>query len=511
MGNSYWWNLLVPNSKRTTGMLDIKSTVSLAELDQESRGDDLFLLAAIHAHLHSKGTIIKGFTMEGIRGNIFRGGWQIVEIGNMEEIEITPKKIAEYFKEMYGNWGIQIIPILGGYARKAYLLLDPQYPGFTNDVLTLLLGNGIASTPHPRPFELDFNAFLSASKISINLDTMKVEKIYSTNARHWNEMSIIASLVTLSLSGIDISNLYEYFCKYSDSDIIKACNNKNPQERTRFDKNFLIKNLRDLVMEAIASPLGYENDAFIKNLNVRILNLNTQNQRLLWDSLYDGLIYLAQLFDRKGKLAESIQIAQSAFIFLQYSADITVGVEERMCRKDLDQGLLSWNEITFEQLDSPSLFFQYQCCVNSLTLAEVFHFNKSVELVKGAVKSNFLWTAIEEAIKRQRKVVLLCHQVLENSLIPPSLHESFSTLFKNVVSTYLKILRRHFEAVTFCAENHIKTFYFECWANAGGEMPEFIMRQETKIAIELFEVHSKEGMSAKTRNILQKLVALLGS
>ncbi|UOQ69544.1 hypothetical protein [Hymenobacter volaticus] len=130
-------------------MTSVSAPSALGELDIPSACDLMYQLGEELACLNAKGRLLPPDFLPDVSLAMPLGKWGLRKSARVQPIaqaDLTPEKAAQQFSEFEG---VLLQALLAGYGRKAYHVLEPQHPGFTEQLLALLLPAPCHRLPSP--------------------------------------------------------------------------------------------------------------------------------------------------------------------------------------------------------------------------------------------------------------------------------------------------------------------------------------------------------------------------
>lgn len=482
--------------------------IYLSELDQKSPAEISFLFGRHMAAFHAGGKIVKGWHADNIAINYeAEEVYKITSTGPIEEVELHPANMRQQFVEMHTSWGDNIIPLIGGYARAAYQIIDPKYPGYTDALLSILFEGPVKSSPAPLPISFDLDGILKSHHLKIDFDKKVVEVQSQQIDTEGKETDIILIAMVLLVAGINIDALITNICKDTDSYFTKALQSLRPNPNGNTERMLpteamkIFLEIMDYVNATKENPPEDEKllSILIKNLGV----LSPRRRSFYIDAIYDGVSALAGQLDKEKKFVASMQLAQVALILVQWQKNTTEALENRLCRVDANHHKLSWDDFKLNMDRDVDLLFTYGGFCLSATTTELLYFQTSAALVEDKRKSNYLWTALFQAINRQRKLVCLCYKALNNDIFNKNEFQDFIFFLQQVLEKYLQSLYMHLNTVQNMPEEN-PSVWIHHWTNDGKKGgKEFIMRREILLAEKLIKILKSKGIKFRFKNTVK--------
>jgi hypothetical protein len=489
--------------------------VGLSELDIDPKYAPIFRWASLFAMLHKQGKIVGDLTAENVVFEWKSGELVIIDPGGITDVDLHPRNMSHQFVELLGSYGENAFKaILGGYAREAYQAIDPLYPGFTDAILRLVIGDAPISVARPKLSRLKAARIAADCGLTVSFENGRsgasFRKSQSLSAPSPEEC--LLAITSLSVAGIDCRSALEPFGppsldpseNWAATAISQLASTALlPKEQLTAPIKAALSFLNILYgprgTSATSQSISTEN--VLPIFKAQYNALEPQDRASLIDFIIDGIDDLAALADDQGQRLASIRLAQFSAIYLQRLDDIWDGIESRLCTLDMRHGQLSWASLrTSSRLDA-NLLFTYAGYVNSASLTRAKYFMASCEKVKSRNAANALWTALWTAIYEQRSLIKACHSFL-NSNRPIEQEENMAILFNHTLATYMRLLQLHLEASVLFLGEKKKFLWALCWAE-----DEFELRRELQCLPELMQALEEEGLMSKaTANLLDDMI-----
>jgi hypothetical protein len=448
---------------------------NLGELDIPTQLDALYLLGDTLALFNSAGIrLLPGFTADFVL-NHRTGQWVLCDGAHIQVADFAPEKAASQFADFKGE---SLRAILGGYARKAYQVLAPRYPGFTQGLLTQLLPEPVPVVPEPRPRILDLSEVFSVYGCSMQADTKHSHLTFAPPAipvpplPSWK---LVFASITVFVAELQLTPwlLHVAACdpthkmapllgalarhEFKEPEwggIIPRLLGANRRREKLFtqlsSQPLLIATLLQLLVGVYEHPKDPE-DLYDELPVFKILR--TSLEKPLVDSshyefalacLIDGLEWLAQEADAKGNTLASLRFAQQAQIALQLLLE-RVGpplTESWFSRVEARENSYSWSKLAPDQeLDYWTVWY-FANYAGSAAFAVKQHSAKIGQLLEQRKITNQLWTAIWRVLNQLRKALRLCYALSQQPTTVAVKDSSSQALaLQNLLAHYQQILK----------------------------------------------------------------------
>ncbi|UOQ69167.1 hypothetical protein [Hymenobacter volaticus] len=408
------------------------------------------------------------------------------ESGQMVTEDITPEKAAHQFSEYEGEL---LRALLAGYGRKAYQVLEPRYPGFTEQVLALLLPPPVPRVTKPRPVGYDLGRMLQAYGARLVFEDGESPGMATARlgfadpavpvAAPTDEELVLASVVLFAgqldltqwLTQVaaceparELAQLFGALVRgelheSSWSGLIpRLLGSERSQRKLRArlaGQAWPLNLLLSLLGEAYAAPdrlTGlYEQMRSLHLLKATLDQLppgaaDPPAPRGAWlAAIMDGLDYLALQAETQGHPHASIRFAQESVVALQLLPILRdPGLAEAwLSRVEAQQYCYSWHSLSPSQPLEKNMVWGYVAYVCSVRLvAEAFSEAAGEWYLQGRVR-NQLWSATWHALEGLRQGLRLCYALAQqHGLTSEEDQRSQGLLLKSLLDHYLQAQRK---------------------------------------------------------------------
>lgn len=459
----------------------------LGELDLAAVFDFVYQQGELLACLNAEGKLLApGFiSAVGLTMPLGKWGLRELESGHMVTEGITPEKVAHQFSEYEGEL---LRALLAGYGRKAYQVLEPRYPGFTERVLALLLPPPVPRVTMPRPVGFDLGRVLQAYGACLKFEVCepparaKAQLVFAVPAAPaiapTDEELVLASVVLFAgrlnltqwLTQVaacepfrELAQLFGALARgelheSSWSGLIpRLLGSERSQRKLRArlaGQPWPLNLLLSLLGEAYAAPdrlaAIYEQMRGFHLLRATLDQLPTGTAdppapRGAWlAGIMDGLDYLALQADTQGHMHASIDFAQASVVALQQLPRLQDPglVEAWLSRLEAQQYCYSWHALSPSEPLEKFAVWRFAGYVGSMRLvAEAFSEAAGEWYAQGKVR-NQLWSASWYALEGLRQGLRLCYALAQqHGLTSSEDRRNQGLLVKSLLDHYLQAQR----------------------------------------------------------------------
>lgn len=440
--------------------------------------DALYLLGDTLALFNSMGLLLlPGFSPD-LTLNYRTGLWVICAAEHMELDGFAPEKAAGQFVDFTGE---PLRAVLGGYARKAYQVLEPQHPGFTRGLLAQLLSEPVPVVPQPRPQLIDFNEVFQAYGCSLQTDGRQAHLTFAPPAVpivRPPDWKLVFACVTVFLAELNLTPwlLHVAACDpgHELAQLLGAVA-RHKFRKSEWDgvipRLFGAGRRRQQMIDQLARqpwPIAtfltlltglyehpekpediYAELPVFKILRVPLNNLPLDKASFQYEfslaCLIDGLEYLAREADAQGSTAASLGFAQKAQIALQLLLE-RVGpplTEGWFSRMEAHENAYSWSKLNPDQVLDHWTVWYFANYAGSAALAVKQHCTQLAKLFEQGKITNQLWTAVWRVLNQLRKAMRLCYALSQQQ--PPSAaaegSKGLAFSLQNLLGTYQQIMK----------------------------------------------------------------------
>jgi hypothetical protein len=425
----------------------------LGELDIASDCDFLFQLGEFIAHINANGRLLAPDFLSAVSLTMPLGKWDVHDPASVQPIPgefLTPAIAAQQFA---GYEGELLRALLAGYGRKAYQVLEPRYPGFTEQVLTLLLPTPIPQVIQPRPSCYDLGRVLQAYGASLHVDGFKAQLVFATPVPPatppTDEELVLASVIlfagrlnlTAWLTQVAASEpareLAQVFGALARGEMhepswggliprLLGSERARRKLQTRLASqpwplNLLLSLLGELYGTSDRLVAIYEQMASFRLLRATLDQLpggaaDPPAPRGAWlASIMDGLDYLAELADAQGSPHASLDLAQASVVALQLLPCLRdpAQAEAWLSRLEAQPYRYCWHTLSPSQPLEKFTVWRFAAYAGSVRLAtEAFCEEAGKWYGRGQV-SNQLWSATWYALEGLRHGLRLCYALAQ--------------------------------------------------------------------------------------------------
>ncbi|MBC6992250.1 hypothetical protein [Hymenobacter sp. BT491] len=542
-----------PEAEATAQPTEPQPTVAprpgLGELDIPDALDALFPLGELLAKLNAAGALfLPGFTGD-IVLNARTGEWVICTPDHVELDAFAPAKAAGQFAGLTGE---PFRALLAGYARRAYQVLEPAYPGFTHSLLAHLLPVPVPVAPKPRPQFLDLSRVLQAYGVALRLDASArrlafaapavpaapptdAELLQATLVVFAAQLNLTAWLTQVAACepARPVAQILgalargELFDPEWGGVIPKLLGSYRPQQQLR----------ARLASQppALAPPLGllaevyaraghleaiYAQHAAFRFLRAMLDRLppgpvDPPAERGAWvAALMDGLDELARLADAQGQVVRSLQFAQEAQIALQLLPCPAEPAEAEawLARVYVQEQRFGWSRLGPETVLDEWTVWNYAHYAGSARLAaEAFCEAAGAWYAQGRV-TNQLWTGAWRALKRLRLALRLCYALSQQQPLPEkSVRRSLEQALPRWLSHYQQAIRT---LIAMFIRNGEARVGLSMWAECvldpeGTALEDPLFQRELEGSNAVYDALMAHGYGPEALQCLGELVAVL--
>lgn len=424
----------------------------LGELNIPPPLDALYLLGDTVALFNSLGIrLLPGFSPDLLLNR--RLGLWVLSGGHRVDLQgFTPEKAADQFAEFTGE---PLRAVLGGYARRAYQLLEPRHPGFTQDLLTQLLPAPVPNVPAPRPQLVDFEAVFRAYGCSLQADGQHSRLTFGPPVApvpRPPDWQLVVASVTVFVAELNLTPwlLHVEACDpaHEMTQLLGALarhQTRKPEwdgllprllgTHQRGGKLFAqisrqpapVANLLCLIAGIYGHPENpediYEELPVFKTLRFALEKLPPDSSALYeftFAGIMDGLEWLAREADAQGDTRGSLLYAQRTQIALQMLLEQVAPplTESWFSRVEAQENGYSWLGLSPDhRLDHWTVWY-FANYAGSAALAVKQHSAQISALLKQGAITNQLWTACWRVLNQLRKALRLCYALSQQQ--PPT-------------------------------------------------------------------------------------------
>ncbi|UOG73460.1 hypothetical protein MTX78_15145 [Hymenobacter tibetensis] len=440
-------------------MSSVPASVRLGEVDLSAIFDFVYQQGELLACINAAGGLLAPGFMSAIGLTMPLGKWGVRDPASVQIVTaetLTPEQAAHQFSEYEGEL---LQALLAGYGRKAYQVLEPRYPGFTEQVVSLLLPPPVPQVTKPRPVGYDLGHVLQAYGAVLEFDCptppgiakaqlgFAVPAIPATPPT--DEELVLASVIlfagrlplTLWLTQVaaceparELAQLFGALARgelheSSWSGLLpRLLGSERTQRKLRARlarQPWPLNLLLSLLGEAYVTPdhlaTLYEQRQCFPLLRATLDQLppgaaDPPAPRGVWlASIMDGLDYLALQADAQGRTHASIEFAQASTMALQLLPCLQDPgqAEAWLSRVEAQQYRYSWRSLSPSQPLEKSTVWRFVSYVSSVRLvAEAFGEAAGEWYTQGKVR-NQLWSAIWYALEGLRQGLRLCYALAQ--------------------------------------------------------------------------------------------------
>lgn len=459
-------------------MTQADSLPDFGELHIPADLDVLYLLGDTLALFNSQGLLLLPGFFPDVILNPRTGMWVLSEVEHVELHGFVPEKAAGQFAELTGE---PLRAVLGGYARKAYQLLEPQYPGFTQSLLAQLLSEPVPVVPRPRPQIIDLRQVFQAYGCGLQTEgkrryiTFTPPAVPLVRPPDWQ---LVFASVTVFIAQLNLTPwlLHVAACDptHELAQLLGAIARHELKEPAwggviprllgayrRREKLFAQLAHQPLPLSVLLTLLTgiYEHPENPEDIYAELPVFKILRQTLerlpLDDSsglnefalacIIDGLEYLAREADAQGSICASLHFAQAGQITLQLLLE-RVGpplTEEWFSRVEAHEQAYSWSNLTPDQVLDHWAVWYFANYAGSAALAVKQHSTQLAQKLEQGKITNQLWTAVWRVLNQLRHALRLCY-ALSQQQPPPTTAEyakNFAFTLRNLLGHYQQALK----------------------------------------------------------------------
>jgi hypothetical protein len=433
-------------------MTQAASLPDFGELTVPPRLEALYLLGDTLALFNSMGLLLLPGFFPDIILNQRTGLWVLLSVRHVVRDGFAPEKAASQFEEFTGE---PLRAVLGGYARKAYHLLELQYPGFTQRLLTHLLSEPVPVIPQPRPQILDIAHILRAYGCSLQASNKSPRLAFASPTvplTHQPNWTLVFSSVAVFIAEL---NLTPWLLHVAAADpahemaqllgavarhelrtpewggvIPRLLGTHRRREKllAQLAKQPLPITVLLTLLTSLYEQLEKPEDRYAelpvfkllrRSLDKLPLDDSSARYEFVLACLIDGLEYFAREADAQGNIPASLRFAQAGQIVLQLLLEragppLTEGWFSRV---EAREQAYSWHKINPDQVLDYWTVWGFANYASSAALAVKQHSQALAKLFEQGKIKNQLWTAVWRVLNQLRKALRLCYALSQQ---PPS-------------------------------------------------------------------------------------------
>ncbi|WP_324680717.1 hypothetical protein [Hymenobacter sp. GOD-10R] len=420
----------------------LSSPLRLGELDIASPYDILYQAGELLARRNARGELfLRGFLAEVVVTLTFCQ-WQVSLPQYNRYVapqRFTPQEAAEQFADLDGE---RLQALLGGYGRTAYQLLDPLYPGFTDQLLAQLLPEPLPLVTRPRPAVYDFGRVLQAYGVSLHVDAPEPQLVFAAPTvprESPTDEELVLACVIVFMAQLNLTPWLAHLAACEPARALtqllgalargdlqepawggvipKLLGSGRAQQRVRerlTSQPWPLSLLLHLFAEVYAAPERLE-PIYAQRAPFRLLRTALDQlpagppdppaRRGTWiASILDGLDELTVLADAQGNAVASLRFAQMGQLVLQQlpcPAD-PAQAEAWLARVQAQEHRCSWSTLSPEQPLDKATVWSFGGYAGTVRLAtQSFCEAAATWYSQGRVR-NQLWSASAHALERLR-------------------------------------------------------------------------------------------------------------
>ena len=517
--------------------------IHLSELNIYPAADSLYVLGEVLAVFNAGGQFFYPDFLNNFRFDRNKGRWLMIKSKNRHEGKIDPEVASWQFRgsvsEMNKNF---LRGFLGGYARRAYQIVDPICPGFTDDLIAHLVRAPVLSVTKPREKQLDLAKLLANYGLGVTFKKDSARPSFSEVPREvlgGNDYELVVATIVITLAKMDVTQWIQQVENMDATQemprILGGLMRREYESSwdgaiagllglTKKKKQFealithqpapllvLLLFVQDIYRLKQVPDDGIFGEAFtiLKKTVATFINKSIPDWYSYVEAMVDGLNYLAQAADQQGNAMTSISLAQASTILLQFLAKEETGLEGRLSRAELPT--YSWANLAADSSSHRNILLNYVACRNSVSTTYLQCFFASHELFKAQKATNHLWTAIWNSRRMQRATIIFLYELssqTEGWTEDEKAH--IFTLLKHAFNIYLNGQRKFTDVlVSYNRPNQIMSHYANCFTGIAEEDATTFLTVEQTATLKLYQALKADTLDADTLIAWQELVAAI--
>ncbi|UOG77387.1 hypothetical protein MTX78_23885 (plasmid) [Hymenobacter tibetensis] len=536
---------------------DSLPSIYLGELDIPASLDWLYLFGDTLALFNFAGALVRPGGINGFALDRSIGQWVLCDAERVDLNGFTPEKAVTQFHDFTGE---HLEVVVAGYARKAYQLLEPTYPGFTDRLLAQLLIAPVPDVPKPRAQILDLNRVLQAYGASLVLkdnsllaeDNQPPQLVFTAPVvpvSRPTDTELVLTSVTLFVAQLNITPwlLHVVACDpdHEIAQLLGAIARHELAEpawggvlakllgsHRKRDKLLDRLIVQPFPLSILLSLLGGiythpENpeDIYAELPVFRILRAcldenkvghpSPQARETLLAGIIDGLEQLAIAADQSPQVLASLRFAQSAQVVLQLLLE-QVGpplAEAWFSRVEAQEQRYSWRTLAADhELDQRTVWY-FANYTGSAALAVKQHSQQLELLFEQSKITNHLWTAVWRVLNQLRKALRLCYALIQQQPLIATAEgaQKWMLPLQHLLAHYQQLLK---ELVAMIERSSQSPQGLSHWATLilspeGNEEAEGQLMQELLGCMQVYEALESQGYGPVAIQQLGKLIATM--
>ncbi len=517
----------------------------ISEQTIPSKADSLFLLGGELANYNSNGLILQDLNQSAFF-SLTLGKWVISE-EDFINADISMENVKGQFKDLdaFLDKSLQT-GLLSGYAQKALYLIEPFQEGFTQSLLNQFFPNQYYVPAPPQGDTFEVEKLLSFYRLKLSLKKPEPLLVPTPNKREGltlPERHILITAVLLLLADIDIKPFIvegEQISPHSTTfKILAALLRKDYTKEAKFTgllprllgikgpkdhlSDLLLTQTQDerkllqLIGQQLENPAqrsDLDHHTFlIQSLKsifeINKLKVNVERQSFL-EALSEGLLKLAISAEKQGNLLESVYLAQTSRILLQWMVTNWEEVELRLSKAEHDEQQLAWaRQATIDNMDTDELM-NICAYANTATIADLLYFKYSREYFLHDKATNHLWSAIFRAIDRQRWITCLMDAYMKSPLYSKEIEAHFQVIFTGNLKQFQSALAQHMKAAHALFEKGLSSPLTQCWLQKEtGQEKTLMLELELEQVTLLVDALDQQGLNEHTMALFERLLQLI--
>ncbi|MDF7813970.1 hypothetical protein [Hymenobacter sp. YC55] len=458
---------------------DVSPRPTLGELDIPSDLDTGFLAGELLAVTNWVRVLVHPGFLNDIRMNYHLGNWMICDAEHLEFEAFAPELAAGQFADLRGE---PLRVLVAGYAHKAYQVLEPRYPGFTQRLVAQLFPEPVPVVPPPRPQLFDVEPVLAAYGSSLGFDGSEPRLVFTapaapvTTPADWD--LLLASL-TLFAAQLDLTSWLKQVATCEPTrelpQILAALirgdlhepewsgllprllGSYRPQQRLRErldGQPYPLGGLLTLFAEIYGAPHRLE-DIYARRATMRIVRATLDQlpgsptdrrtmRHTVLAGLMDGLDQLARTADKQQQTHASLIFAQYSLIALQLLPvpNNPAQAEAWLARLQSERHRCQWPGLIADKPLDASTVWAYTGYAGS-TILSVRPFCEVVGTwyTEGRV-TNQLWSSAWWSLEQMREAFRLLYALNQQQPLPAEDQRStLALMLEHLISHYHKAIQ----------------------------------------------------------------------
>lgn len=464
-------------------------------------------LGRIIADLHSAGLVHGDLHKRNVMFQAKKLNIMLIDFGASSiHKDLEPHAMARDFLAPFLDFERpHFLAFLAGYARSAFICVEPKRPGFVNELIGLL-GGVVTQWPRPRQTYVDTQNLIETFRSNMAICEGKISLEVGCGEIIADILEDQTELILNLFAGFVVAGI-DYSILLSPLDNT-TCNSQKGKAFLAFLKNPGVTTFAQMQLISEESRLASTLLIEINNsmLNNKITELEQPNNSALQalvkitsscgfnpsainrflDSMIDVCNSISVFLDSQSNTTESIRFAQFAFIIYQCSIHDSDNIEERWVNIERVHQNLTWHKHLIEE--SKFIIFMHNIAyIQSQCIALNTIYEASVR--DCSPKISFLWMAT----KTYRSILATIYNSL-GDLVTTEQLQNITTVTSQLAKGLFRCLQSHMQCALLNPQIYMD------------ENGDFTLSNEIHICLQLIEkLQSHDSINEECCKILKEL------